>query len=36
MIEQYEQGTKDLNRASAITVHQLSKALNCRMEDLMG
>ena len=36
MIEQYEQGTKELSRASAFTVRQLSKALNCRMEDLMG
>ncbi len=36
MIEKYEQGTKELSRASAFTVRQLSKALNCRMEDLMG
>ncbi len=36
MIEQYEQGRKDINRASSETVYQLSRALGCRMEDLMG
>lgn len=35
MIEQYEQGKKDINRASSATVYQLSKALDCRMEDLL-
>ena len=35
MIEQYEQGRKDINRASSATLYQLAKALNCRMEDLM-
>ena len=35
MIEQYEQGRKDINRASSSSVYQLSKALNCRMEDLL-
>ena len=34
MIEQYEQGTKDINKASADTVFRLSRALNCSMEDL--
>lgn len=36
MIEQYEQGKKDLNMASAATVYQLSRALHCRMEELLG
>lgn len=36
MIEQYEQGKKDINKASAGTVYALSKALHCRMEDLLG
>ncbi|MCR5507172.1 MAG: helix-turn-helix transcriptional regulator [Lachnospiraceae bacterium] len=36
MIEQYEQGKKDINRASSATVYQLARALNCRMEDLIG
>lgn len=35
MIEQYEQGKKSLKRASAETVYSLSKALNCKIEDLM-
>lgn len=35
MIEQYEQRKKDINRASSSTVYQLSRALNCRMEDLL-
>lgn len=35
MIEQYEQKKKDINRASSATVYQLSRALNCRMEDLL-
>ena len=35
MIEQYEQGRKDINRASSETVLSLSRALGCRMEDLM-
>ncbi len=35
MIEQYEQGKKDLNHASAETVYKLSKALGCKMEDLI-
>ena len=36
MIEQYEQGRKDINHASSATVYRLSKALGCKMEDLMG
>ena len=36
MIEQYEQGKKDINKASARTVYQLSRTLHCRMEDLIG
>ena len=35
MIEQYEQGKKSLKRASAETVYSLSKALNCKVEDLV-
>ena len=36
MIEQYEQGKKDINNASAATVHKLAGALHCRMEDLLN
>ena len=35
MIEQYEQGKKDLSHASAETVYKLSRALGCDMEQLM-
>ena len=35
MIQYYEQGAKDINLAQAITVHKLSKALECNMEDLL-
>ena len=35
MIEQYEQGVKDINRAEAMTVHLLAKALGCEMRDIM-
>ncbi len=34
MIEQYEQGRKNLSHASAESVRNLSVALGCRMEDL--
>ncbi|MCR4617750.1 MAG: helix-turn-helix transcriptional regulator [Lachnospiraceae bacterium] len=35
MIEQYEQGKKDIKRASSETVYKLSKALGCDMSDLI-
>lgn len=35
MIQHYEQGVKDLNRAQAITVHRLAQALDCKVEDLL-
>ena len=35
MIQHYEQGVKDLNRAQAITVYRLAQALNCKVEDLL-
>ncbi|MBR7090009.1 MAG: helix-turn-helix transcriptional regulator [Lachnospiraceae bacterium] len=36
MIEHYEQGKKDINHASAETIFRLSKALGCKMEDLIN
>lgn len=36
MIEQYEQGKKDINKASVDTVYKLSKALGCDMESIIG
>ena len=35
MIEQYEQGKKDIRKAAADTVLRLSRTLHCSMEDLM-
>lgn len=35
MIEQYEQGRKDINRASADTVYRLAKTLGCSMEEIL-
>ena len=35
MIQSYEQGVKDINKAQAITLFKLSKALNVKIEDLL-
>lgn len=35
MIQHYEQGAKDINKAAAITVKRLADALNVKMEDLI-
>lgn len=35
MIQYYEQGVKDINKAEAMTVYRLAQALNCYMEDLL-
>lgn len=35
MIEHYEQGSKNIRKASAETVYHLAKALECDMEDLL-
>lgn len=35
MIQYYEQGVKDINRASVITIYKLAKALNVSIEDLI-
>lgn len=35
MIQHYEQGVKDINKAQAITVYKLAQALNCTVEDLL-
>lgn len=34
-LQAYEQGAKDINKAQAATVLRLSRALGCRMEDLI-
>ena len=35
MIEQYEQGKKDISHAGVETVYKLARALNCKVEDLI-
>lgn len=35
MIQKYEQGVKDINKASVLTLYKLSQALNCNIEDLL-
>lgn len=35
MIQQYEEGHRDINGAKSITVWRLAKSLNCTMEDLV-
>jgi len=35
-IQMYEQKNKDINKASAMTIAQLSRVLGCNMEDLLG
>ena len=35
MIEKYEQGVKDINKAEAMTVYKLAEALNCNVWELL-
>jgi len=35
MIQKYEQGVKDINKAQAITLYQVANALECKIEDLL-
>ena len=35
MIQKYERGEKDLNKAEALTVYKLAKALECEVVDLL-
>lgn len=35
MIQYYEQGAKDINKAEVLTVYRLAQALNCIVEDLI-
>ena len=34
-IQLFEQGQRDINKTSALTMYKLSKALHCKMEDLL-
>lgn len=35
MIQYYEQGANDLNKANGETLYKLAKSLGCNMEDLL-
>ena len=35
MIQHYEQGVKDINKAQAITVYRIAEALGCDVKDLL-
>ena len=35
MIQHYEQGVKDINKAQGITLHNIAQALECTIEDLL-
>ena len=35
MIQYYEQGVKDINKAQGITLYKIAQALNCKIEDLL-
>lgn len=35
MIQKYEMGVKDINKAQGITLYKLSQALECKIEDLL-
>lgn len=34
-LQDYEQGRKPINQATAITVHRIAQALNVKVEDLL-
>lgn len=35
ILQYYEQGVKDINKAQALTVYRLAEALECKIEDLL-
>ena len=35
MIQQYEQGIRDINKAQVETVYRLAVALSCKIEDII-
>lgn len=34
-LQNYEQGTRDINKAEALIVYKLCKALDCSFEDIL-
>ena len=35
MIQYYEQGANDINKAEALTVYKLAQALGCKVQDIL-
>lgn len=35
MIQKYEMGVRDINKAQGITLHALAQVLECKIEDLL-
>ena len=35
MVQYYENGFKDINKAQAITLYRVAKALECKIEDIL-
>lgn len=35
MVEHYEQGTRSINGAAAMTVYRIAEALECNVKDLL-
>lgn len=35
MIQHYEQGVKDINKAQGITLHKIAQVLKCNIEELL-
>ena len=35
ILQYYEQGYKDINKAQAITLYKIAQALDCKIEDLL-
>ena len=35
IIQYYEQGANDINKAQGITLYKIARALNCKIEDLL-
>lgn len=34
-LQDYEQGSKDINKVAGITLYKLAQALECKIEDLL-
>ena len=36
ILQYYEQGYKDINKAQAITLYKIAQALECKIEDILN